>query len=74
MPFYRLLNIFSNDFKGSLEALMGTDLEYYSQVINNCILDCSKCHHQLIDFLYDCNISDREIFKEKLLNHYGYPL
>ena len=73
MPFYRLLNIFSNDFKGSLEALMGTDLEYYSQVINNCILDCSKCHHQLIDFLYDCNISDREIFKEKLLNHYGYP-
>lgn len=73
MPFYRLLSTFSNEFKGSLEALMGTDLEYYSQVINNCILDCSKCQHQLIDILYDCNISDRDIFKEKLLNHYGYP-
>lgn len=73
MPYYRLLSIFSNEFIGSLEALMGTDLEYYSQVINNCILDCSKYHHQLIDILYDCNISDREIFKEKLLNHYGYP-
>lgn len=74
MPFYRLLTIFSNDLKGSLEALMATDLEYYSQVINNCIGDCSKCHHQLIDVLYDCEISNREVFKEKLLNHYGYPL
>ncbi len=73
MPFYRLLTIFSNDLKGSLEALMGTDLEYYSQVINNCLLDCSKCHHRLIDVLYDFDISDREVFKEKLLNHYGYP-
>ena len=73
MPFYRLLTIFSNDFKGSLEALMGTNLEYYSQVINNCILDSSICHHQLIDVLYDCDISNREVFKEKLLNHYGYP-
>lgn len=73
MPFYRLLTGFSNDLKESLEALMGTDLEYYSQVINNCIMDCSKCHHRLIDVLYDCDISNREVFKEKLLNHYGYP-
>lgn len=73
MPFYRLLNNFSNDFKGSLEALIGADLEYYSHVINNCILDCSKCHHQLIDVLYDYDISDRDIFKKELLNHYGYP-
>lgn len=74
MPFYRLLNKFSNDFKGSLEALIGTDLEYYSQVINNCISDCNKYHHRLIDILYDSDISDREVFKEELLNHYGYPL
>lgn len=73
MPFYRLLTEFSNDLKGSIEALMGTDLEYYSQVINNCIMDCGKCHHQLIDVLYDYDISDRDVFKEKLLNHYGYP-
>ena len=67
------MNNFSNDFKGSLEALIGADLEYYSHVINNCILDCSKCHHQLIDVLYDYDISDRDIFKKELLNHYGYP-
>lgn len=73
MPFYRLLTNFSNDLKGSLEALMGTDLEYYSMVIDNCILESSNCHHRLIDVLYDCDISNRKIFKEKLLNHYGYP-
>jgi len=73
LSFYRLLSTFSYELKGSLEALMGTDLEYYSQVINNCLLDFGKYHHQLIDFLYDYDISDREVFKEKLLNHYGYP-
>lgn len=73
MPFYRLLSIFSNDLKGSFEALMGTDLEYYSQVIDKCLEDCSKFHHRLIDVLYDCDISDREVFKEELLNHYGFP-
>ena len=73
MPLQRLLTDFSNDFKESLEALMGADLDYYSQVINNCIMDCCKCHHQLIDVLYDCDISDKKAFKEKLLNHYGYP-
>lgn len=73
MPFYRLLTDFSNDLERSLEALIGTDLEYFSQVLNNCIMDCNKCHHQLIDVLYDCDISDRDVFKEKLLDHYGYP-
>lgn len=73
MSFYRLLTTFSNDLKGSLEALIGADLEYYTQVINKCMMDCSKCHHQLIDVLYDCDICDKKVFKEKLLNHYGYP-
>ena len=73
MPFYRLLTTFSNDLKGSLEALIGADLEYYAQVINKCMMDCSKCHHQLIDVLYDCDICDKKVFKEKLLNHYGFP-
>lgn len=73
MPYYRLLQLFSNDLKGSFKVLLGGDLEYYSLVIDNCILDCSKCHHRLIDFLYDYDICDREIFKEQILNHYGYP-
>ena len=46
MPFYRLLTAFSNDLKGSLEALMGIDLEYYSKVINNSILDNSNYHQE----------------------------
>lgn len=73
MPFFRLLQLFSNDLKDSFKALLGRDLEYYSLVIDNCILDCSKCHHRLIDFLYDYDICDRESFKEQILNHYGYP-
>ena len=73
MSFFSLLMDFSNDFRCSLEALMGADLEYYSLIINNCMLDCEKYHHRLIDVLYDFDISNRDIFKEKLLNHYGYP-
>lgn len=73
MPYYRLLQLFSNDLKGSFKVLLGSDLEYYSLVIENCILDCSKCHHRLIDFLYDYDICDREVFREQILNHYGYP-
>lgn len=73
MPFYKLINIFSNDLKGSFEALMGTDLEYYSLVIDNCISDCNEYHHKLIDFLYDNDICDRNAFEGKILNHYGYP-
>lgn len=73
MPYYRLLQLFSNDLKGSFKVLLGRDLEYYSLVIDNCILDCSKCHHRLIDVLYDYDICDREIFRKKILNHYGYP-
>lgn len=74
MPLYRLLTAFSNDLKESLEALMGIDIEYYSKVINNCVLDCNYHHHRLIDVLYDCDITNRAIFKENLLNHYGFPL
>lgn len=73
MPYYRLLQLFSNDLKGSFKVLLGSDLEYYPLVIENCILDCSKCHHRLIDFLYDYDICDREVFREQILNHYGYP-
>ena len=73
MPFYRLLQHFSNDLKESYKALLGNDLEYYSLVIDNCILDCGECHHRLIDFLYDYDICDREVFREQILNHYGYP-
>ena len=73
MPFYRLLQRFSNDLKESYKALLGRDLEYYSLVIDNCIIDCGKCHHRLIDFLYDYDICDRESFREQILNHYGYP-
>lgn len=73
MPFYRLLTEFSNDLKESLGSLMGIDLEYYSKVIDNCVLDCNNYHHRLIDVLYDCDITNRTIFKEKLLNHYGFP-
>ncbi len=73
MPYYRLLQLFSNDLKGSFKVLLGRDLEYFSLVIDNCILDCSKCHHRLIDVLYDYDICDREIFREKILNHYGFP-
>lgn len=73
MPFYKLMNIFSNDLKGSFETLMGTDLEYYSLVIDNCISDCNEYRHKLIDFLYDNDICNRSVFKEKLLEHYGYP-
>ena len=73
MPFFRLLQHFSNDLKDSFKALLGRDLEYYSLVIDNCILDCSKCHHRLIDFLYDYDICDRDAFKEQILEHYGYP-
>ena len=73
MPFYRLLQQFSYDLKESYKSLLGRDLEYYSLVIDNCILDCSKCHHRLIDFLYNYDICDREIFREQILNHYGYP-
>ena len=72
-PLYRLLADFSEDLKTSLEVLMGTDLEYYSQVIINSVRDCGRCHHQFLDFLYDCDISDREVFRKKILNHYGYP-
>lgn len=73
MPFYRLLQRFSNDLKESFKALLGRDLEYYSLVIDNCIIDCGKCHHRLIDFLYDYDICNRESFREQILNHYGYP-
>lgn len=73
MPYYRLLQRFSNDLKESYKALLGRDLEYYSLVIDNCIVDCGDCHHRLIDFLYDYDISDRESFREQILNHYGYP-
>lgn len=73
MPFYRLLQHFSNDLKESYKALLGNDLEYYSLVIDNCILDCGECHHRLIDFLYDYDICNRESFREQILNHYGYP-
>lgn len=73
MPFYRLLQRFSNDLKESFKALLERDLEYYSLVIDNCIIDCGKCHHRLIDFLYDYDICDRESFREQILNHYGYP-
>lgn len=73
MPFYRLLQHFSNDLKESYKALLGNDLEYYSLVIDNCILDCGECHHRLIDFLYDYDICDREVFREQILNQYGYP-
>ena len=73
MPFFRLLQHFSNDLKESFKVLLGRDLEYYSLVIDNCILDCSKCHHRFVDFLYDYDIFDRESFREQILNHYGYP-
>lgn len=73
MPFYRLLQHFSNDLKESYKALMGNDLEYYSLVIDNCILDCRECHHRLIDFLYDYDIYDRDVFRKQLFEHYGYP-
>jgi len=74
IPFYRLVNRFSEDLKGSFEALMGSELKYYNRVIDNCIQDCGECHHKLIDVLYDDDICIREVFKEKLLAHYGYPL
>lgn len=74
MPFYRLVNRFSENLKGSFESLMGSDLEYYNRVIDNCIHDCGECHHRLIDVLYDDDICSREVFKEKILAHYGYPL
>ena len=73
MPYYRLLQRFSNDLKESYKALLGRDLEYYSLVIDNCVIDCGKWHHRLIDFLYDYDICDRESFREQILNHYGYP-
>ena len=73
MPYYRLLKLFSNDLKGSFKVLLGRDLEYYSLVIDNCISDCGECHHRLIDFLYDYDICDRNVFKEQIFKHYGYP-
>lgn len=73
MPYHRLLQLFSNDLKESFKVLLGRDLEYYSLVLDNCILDCSKCHNRLIDFLYDYDICVREFFREQILNHYGYP-
>lgn len=73
MPFYKLMNIFSNDLKDSFETLIGADLEYYSLVIDNCISDCNEYRHKLIDFLYGDDICNRNVFKEKLLEHYGYP-
>lgn len=73
MPYYRLLQLFSNDLKESYKVLLGRDLEYYNLVIDNCIIDCGTCHHRLIDFLYDYDICDRKSFREQILEHYGYP-
>lgn len=73
MPMYRLFHEFIDDFKESLSAAIGTELDYYSLVVEHCKKEASAGTSILLDILYNGDIAKKESFSEILSNMYGYP-
>lgn len=74
MPRYRLILLFLDDFKKDLEQVLGTDLDYYKSVINNCIKETCSSTSKLLDILYNVPSDDKKTLFSSLADFYGYPI
>ena len=72
MPVYMVLASALNDYKISLRNIVGNPLVYYNKVIDNCIKKASSCKNGLLDYLYNCDITDKSSFKS-FMDFYGIP-
>lgn len=71
---YLLVLDFLNEFKSTLTNLLGTQLDYYSLVIDNCIKEAKNSTSLLLNILYNVPLNDKQRVFGLLANYYGYPI
>lgn len=75
VPRYRLMLHFLNEFKVNLEQLLGTKLNYYKKVLENCCIEARKSTSRLLEAIYDPSlINNKSKLYNCLVDYYGYPL
>lgn len=72
MPNYRMMHIMMDDFIDNLQALLGNDLIYIKNVMENCKYESKKGTSVLLNLLYHEDLNTSESL-DKLLDFYGYP-
>lgn len=73
MPRFRLIQEFLEDFKLYLSLLLGTELDYYQNVINSGIKEAGSSSSKLLEVIYNEDLNDRHKIFNILANTYGYP-
>lgn len=74
MPRFRLVQKFLKEFKIYLAQLLGTPLDYYQYVIDNCLKEAGTSSSLLLEILYNEPLDDKAKIFSILANFYGYPL
>lgn len=72
MPNYRMMHILMDKFVQHLQALLGSDLIYFKNVIDNCKNESSSGQSLLLNSLYGEDLNKHETLKS-LLDFYGFP-
>lgn len=64
---------FISDYQSNIESTIGTDLEYFSKVFENCSLEVNSGESFLLKLLYETDITSDESV-QLLVDFYGFPL
>lgn len=72
MDNHEMMNIIMNEFVIILGALVGNNLIYYKNVLNNCKLESSKGDSLFLRMIYYEDISNIDRLSE-IISFYGYP-
>ena len=68
-----MIQVFLEDFKLYLSQLLGTELDYYQNVIYSCIKEAGRSSSKLLEVIYNEDLNDRHKIFNILANTYGYP-
>lgn len=73
ISFKQSLIDFLNEYEFYLQASIGTKLKYYNKVLENIKIEIANERHIFLDMVFNGEISNPKLIKEKLMDYYGYP-
>lgn len=72
MPNYKMMHFLMDDMLAQLQVLVGNDLIYIKNIIENCKVETSKGESTLLNILYSGDLGQNDDLL-KLLDYYGIP-
>lgn len=64
---------FLTEYEKYLQESIGTQLRYYNKVLENIKIEIANDRHLFLDMIFNGEISNPVLIKERLMDYYGYP-